>query len=1598
NTVSAPDNLLASAVASDQIDLTWNHSGNNETGFEIERSTEPGTGFILIATVGANVLSHSDAGLLENTTYYYRVRAIGTGTPSAYSIETNATTLAAGTTPDIWLEAECATVGSNWLLLQDPDASGDEYLTIKNRNPFYSSAPTDAANHIQFNFQTNETGNYKVWARVIAGTNSDDSFWVRMDNGQWIKWNNIALGSSWHWDEVHDSNNGNQVVNFNLDPGSHTLEIAFRETKTQIDKLYITSDVDEPTGLGASSINCAAIVIPNAPDNLTANAITSSQIDLAWTHSGGNATSYELERSTTSGSGFTLIATLGSNVLSYSDTGLLDNTTYYYQVRAINSDMVSLYSTEANASTLINVITAPDNLTANAITSDQIDLTWTHSGGNATGYELERSATFGSGFALIATLGSDISSYSDTGLLENTTYYYQIRAINSDTVSIYSNETNATTLINVITAPDNLTANAITSSQIDLAWTHSGENTTSYELERSTASGSGFSLIATLGSDVLSYSDTGLLENTTYYYQIRAINGDTVSLYSTETNATTLINVITAPDDLTAGVASPNQIDLTWTHSGTNTTSFEVERSTASGSGFTLLATVGSGVQSYSDTGLSDNTTYHYQIRAINNDTASAYSNEACATTAINVIAAPENLTVNAVSTNQIDLTWTHHDTNATSFELERSTASGSGFTLIATLGSDILSYSDTGLLENTTYYYQIRAINNDTVSVYSNEANATTLISSIGDIWLEAECGTVGSKWKTLSDPQSSNASYTEVLNGNNAYSAPMTTPDGRVRLTFNVAEPGIYTLWGRVIAPNSSDDSFWISMDGGAWVKWNGLSTVTNWDWKQVTDYDNQNQTTSYDLAFGAHYIDIAFREDGAQLDKLYLTNSGNIPTGTGMDGINCSSSAPLPFVTVTTSDANAYEKGQDQATFTISRDQTSGSTTVDYEIVGDINGSDILESLSGSVTIPDGSSSVDIHVTPNDDIDIEGAELITVRLQGNTGYFLEDDHESSAIIYEDEIDFDQQEKARVIILTDVGPPPGSDPDDLQSLVRALIYTDQYDLEGIIVTTSYWTTEYQNFGQQIDMGPATTILQAYEDDHANLSQHISGLIDPSNVWSMFKKGNDDVDNDDIIGMDDVGVGLNNPGSDHIISVVDAANTRPVHVLIWGGANTLAQTLIDVAATRTEDEVNAFVKKLVVHESSGQDDAGAYIAKNFPTIKWIRNVYQHRAMSYIVNPANELPEQGGVNNFNFDWIQDNVKGHGNLGAVYPEQSNGTNEGDSPTLLWAFRNGLNGYMMNSWGSWGGRFSDVKQFGDANSTLPPRAGWHPIRNKEAYLAPFSMFTEVSDTWYWEEGNITYTDNTLAPLFRWREQYQNDFEARMDWASTSNYADANHNPIAVVNNDNTQDVLLIKAGTNNTVILSALGSSDPDSDQLFYSWWVYEEAGNYSGFDVLDQKITNADQVEASFTVPSDASIGDRIHIILTVKDNGAPALFTNRRIIIEVDAGSIISGNVIDASSQNQTASHEILGQQATKEHITIFPQPSKDFVTVDFGKNIDHGYLWRLVDQRGVKFDGGKVNAKSRSFVIDVQNLQSGMYYLLLDGKTTKKEKIRVVH
>lgn len=486
------------------------------------------------------------------------------------------------------------------------------------------------------------------------------------------------------------------------------------------------------TKLSVSFISAAAFMLltaipalaaaPTAPTNLTTTAASQTQINLSWTDNSSNETGFKIERSP-NGSTFTQIATVGANVTTYASTGLTASTTYYYRVRAYTNQN-SAYTNVSSATTLTNIPSSPSALSANPVSYNQINLSWTDNADNESGFLIER-GTDGVNFTQIYGTSANVTNFNDTSVSANTTYYYRVRAWNGYGNSGYTNTASTTTPNYIPPAPSSLYATSISQSQINLTWADNAINEDGYKIEMGTST-SNFVQIASIGANTVSYSATGLNANTTYYFRVRAYNNGGNSSYSSISYATTWMNVPVAPSSLSATAISQSQINLGWTDNSDNETAFLIERGT-DGVNFSFIASTTFNSISYSNTsGLSANTTYYYRVRAYHYLSGfSSYSNTASATT-LNPPAAPSVLNATAISQTQINLSWMDNSGNETGFKIEMG-LSTSSFSEIGTVGADVTSFSATNLSANTTYYFRVRAYNADGNSSFTSIVSKAT-------------------------------------------------------------------------------------------------------------------------------------------------------------------------------------------------------------------------------------------------------------------------------------------------------------------------------------------------------------------------------------------------------------------------------------------------------------------------------------------------------------------------------------------------------------------------------------------------------------------------------------------------------------------------------------------------------------------------------------------------------------------------------------------------------------------------------------------------------------------------------------------------------
>jgi hypothetical protein len=431
---------------------------------------------------------------------------------------------------------------------------------------------------------------------------------------------------------------------------------------------------------------------------------------------------------------------------------------------------------------------------------------------------------------------------------------------------------------------------------------------------------------------------------------------------------------------------------------------------------------------------------------------------------------------------------------------------------------------------------------------------------------------------------------------------------------------------------------------------------------------------------------------------------------------------------------------------------------------------------------------------------------------------------------------------DKPILVVTTDIG----GDPDDQQSLVRLLVYSNEFDIQALIASASGTVGELGV--DTVKDGLIRDYVRAYGGVHKMLLEHDQGYPDPDTLLARICKGNPHR------GLEHIGEGEDTEGSERIIRIVDTAGDRLVHVAIWGGQTDLVQALWKVKHTRETSAFIEFIDQIRVYDINDQDGLYGYIREEFPELFYI----------LAKAPEGQDKREGAYRGMYLggdeqltsrEWIDVHIRhDHGPLGALYPPETwtapnpyGAMKEGDTPSWFYFLSNGLQDPEQPGWGGWGGRFKPV-----------------------------------TGNFYRDDKDFadTVTD-ARSTVSRWRPAFQHDFEARMDWC-VKPFDGANHPPVAVVMGDETEQVLLVDATGGDTLQFSALGSYDPDGGKLDFTWWTYPEAGSNLQCPVL----TDNTSPEVSFVVPIGEAGAD-LHLICEVTDNGTPPLKDYRRIVINI---------------------------------------------------------------------------------------------------------------
>ncbi len=419
----------------------------------------------------------------------------------------------------------------------------------------------------------------------------------------------------------------------------------------------------------------------------------------------------------------------------------------------------------------------------------------------------------------------------------------------------------------------------------------------------------------------------------------------------------------------------------------------------------------------------------------------------------------------------------------------------------------------------------------------------------------------------------------------------------------------------------------------------------------------------------------------------------------------------------------------------------------------------------------------------------------------------------------------------KPRVIVTTD------GEFDDRCSMVRFLLYANEFDVQGIIHSSSkfHWKgNDTVAAHQWHETSWIAEHLRAYAAVHSNLLEHDAAFPDPAYLEQRVYEGNTESAGD---------MAKETPGSNRIVEVLLDPDPSPVWLQAWGGANTIARalkTIEDKHPDRKQEVMDKARLFLILLQDPTYE---TYIAPHWPQLTTLLST----SFESIGYPWKKRVPEVYRDYYLGAWMNEHLLfDHGPLLAIYQDHLYGggrtsgdfISEGDSPAFMHLIPNGLRSAQNPAWGGWGGRFF-----------------WDD-----------SLWRSAQD-----DADIFKT------IYRWIPDYQRDFAARADWC-VKPYTHANHPPRVVLNVDEDQEV---RPGEQ--LQLSAEASTDPDGDALRYAWWQYADADSYA----QSVPLPNANQPTIAFEVPTTARTGDTIHLICQVTDQGKPSLTRYRRLVLRV---------------------------------------------------------------------------------------------------------------
>ncbi|MBI4778567.1 PQQ-binding-like beta-propeller repeat protein, partial [Candidatus Desantisbacteria bacterium] len=754
---SSPLSLQVTVVGGTGTSLSWKDTSSNESGFVIERlegvglePTPTSATYTELCRLAPNTIKYEDNNLLSDTDYSYRVLSYNEAGRSGYSNETMVhTPKLPPSAPDalILTRFDRHEVTISW---NDNSQNEDGFILEKKMDKgtwtLLCTLKPDSLQFADKQVKINNRYCYRVCSYNTVGRSGYSNI---------LEINTVpnlpvqptdfkagfvsAKGVLLAWMDNSTNENGFKIVKAVKGQKEYKLVCTLEPNTTSYEDArvipgttYLYRIVSFNSFGRTEYTKPITITIPSLPPSkpeiVDALLVEPTRVKITWKGTTVNKTgakgdtSFKIQRKDADKEEFKTIATVRSDSIHYTDTNLLPDTNYSYKIVACNKDGEGV-SDVINIKTSRGLPQVPSGLKVADVSQADICISWAGNN-NEAGFRLERRKE-NTPYNEIATMGAGITSYEDTDVLPNNTYFYRICSYNMDGNSKYSSEIQAATRDTQPFFPSEL--KAVTGEDgIELSWQDNSANENGFRLERKQDTYQ-FEEIAVAGANKRYYKDKNTSPKTTYPYRICAYNDIGNSLYSYEVKVVTpsLPSPPNPPAGLKGIATSPSRINLSWIDASNDEEEFIIEKKIREK--FYEIGRVLKNNTVWTEINLIPKTTYTYRICSCNKFGMSDYSEEAFITTLQPPLESPGNLEASAICEGCVQLTWQDNSDGEARFILERASKT-EDFQEIAFIASEGISYMDIKLLPDNTYHYRLRAVKGNEYSGYSNTVVVKTL------------------------------------------------------------------------------------------------------------------------------------------------------------------------------------------------------------------------------------------------------------------------------------------------------------------------------------------------------------------------------------------------------------------------------------------------------------------------------------------------------------------------------------------------------------------------------------------------------------------------------------------------------------------------------------------------------------------------------------------------------------------------------------------------------------------------------------------------------------------------------------------------------